>query len=338
MRAPDEYVNFAERVLFVALVAAVAIAVYKLATVLLVVAGAITFAAILRLFADPLRKRFGLGSKISVLIVLAGLAVVVAIFATVFGLQLSNQINQLAQSLPDSIATLRERLSKSAIGETVLTFLERYRDEGPGLGALRRVTTATLSALALLLVILVMGVIFAFYPERYREGFLSLLPQGKRPRWRDAFNATGESLKGWMMGMLVSMTLIGILVSLGLMMIGMEAWLALGFIAGLAEFVPIIGPFVSAIPGLVVAATDGLGMFLKALAVYVIVQQLESDVITPLVMRKAVRLPMPITLVSVIAFGTLFGLPGAILATPIAVVVTVLVRRLYIKDVLGEKA
>jgi predicted PurR-regulated permease PerM len=110
--------------------------------------------------------------------------------------------------------------------------------------------------------------------------------------------------------------------------------LLLGTMAALLEFVPVVGPIVFTIPGLLVAVTQGAHMVWYVLLVYVAVQQLESNILIPLLQRWAVRLPPVISLLSVLAGGLLFGVMGVVFATPAAVVVTVLVKHLYVEDTL----
>jgi predicted PurR-regulated permease PerM len=112
----------------------------------------------------------------------------------------------------------------------------------------------------------------------------------------------------------------------------------LGLLAGIAEFVPYFGPVIAAVPGLLVALGVGPDVLLWALVVYVIVQQLESNVITPLVQRQVVWLPPALTLFAAVGMAMLFGLPGLLLATPLTVLLFVLVKKLYVADTLHEPA
>jgi predicted PurR-regulated permease PerM len=113
--------------------------------------------------------------------------------------------------------------------------------------------------------------------------------------------------------------------------------MALGLIAGLAEFIPVVGPIASAIPGLLIAAPLGLDMVVWALAVYIIVQQAESNIIMPLLVGQAVDIPPALGLFATIGLSVLFGPLGLLLAFPLTVVAVVAVRRLYVHDMLGEE-
>ena len=100
---------------------------------------------------------------------------------------------------------------------------------------------------------------------------------------------------------------------------------------------PVIGPIVSAVPGLMISATTDWNTFLWAAAVYVGVQQIEGNLVTPYVQKHIAGIPMALALFSIVAFGVLFGPLGVILATPLTLVALVLVKSLYLRDMLGEE-
>ena len=111
----------------------------------------------------------------------------------------------------------------------------------------------------------------------------------------------------------------------------------LGALAGLLDFVPYVGPILSAIPGVMVGFAQSPEQALWTLGVYVLVQQVESQLIQPLVQRKVVDLPPVVTIAAIAAGGYLFGLVGALVATPLAICLMTLVNMLYVEDQLGEE-
>ena len=115
----------------------------------------------------------------------------------------------------------------------------------------------------------------------------------------------------------------------------MPAALALALLAGLAEFVPLVGPIVATISALLIALSVGWETALWTLLLYIVIQQVESNLIIPLVQRRVVELPPAVTLFAVVAFGLLFGLLGVLFATPLAVVVFVAVKKLWVRETLG---
>ena len=145
---------------------------------------------------------------------------------------------------------------------------------------------------------------------------------------------SGGALRLWLRGQLISVLLVGTLTWIGLALAGVPAAFALGTIAALLEVVPYVGPIVSAIPGLLLALALAPETALWALLVYVAVQQIEGNFIQPLVQKKVVTVPPALTLFGMIAAGLLFGFLGILFAAPLAVVAYVLLKRLYVREVL----
>ncbi len=216
------------------------------------------------------------------------------------------------------------------------------RDWAPSTSGLMRnvgsLAAAAFGALGALLLVVVAGIYIAAQPRTYRSGLLQLIPPHSRDAGRAAVAASGRALRLWLRAQLVGMLAIGALTTLGLWAIGMPSALALGLLAGLAEFVPIVGPLVAAVPALLIALSLGSDMLLWTLGLYLLIQQIEGNVVMPIVTRHAVELQPALALFSVVALGILFGPLGVLFGAPLAVVLFVLVRELYLKRTLGRPA
>jgi predicted PurR-regulated permease PerM len=151
-----------------------------------------------------------------------------------------------------------------------------------------------------------------------------------------ALNASGQALELWLVGQLFAMALIGVLVGFAMWLIGLPSPLALGLIAGLTEFIPFIGPILGALPALLIAATRDAGTLAWTVIAFVGIQQIESNLIMPVIQRRTVSLPPVLSLFAVVAFGVVLGALGLILAVPLTVVAYVLVKKLYVRETLGE--
>jgi predicted PurR-regulated permease PerM len=128
------------------------------------------------------------------------------------------------------------------------------------------------------------------------------------------------------------MLFVGCSTALGLWLVGVPAALAIGLIAGLAEFVPYLGILVAGIPAIVLGFGQGTDTGLWTIGVLVAVQQIQGNLVMPLLQNKMVDLPPAITIFGIIAAGILFGIAGVLLATPLTIVILVLVRRLYLGE------
>jgi predicted PurR-regulated permease PerM len=147
----------------------------------------------------------------------------------------------------------------------------------------------------------------------------------------------GRALRLWLLGQLLAMFLVGAMIALGLWALGVPSALALGFIAGMLEFVPFLGPIIAALPGVAVGLGEGMETAVWVMALYFIVQQGEGYFIIPLVQQGTVALPPALTLFAIVAFGLLFGPLGILFATPLTVVAFVVVKKLWVRDTLHEE-
>jgi predicted PurR-regulated permease PerM len=182
----------------------------------------------------------------------------------------------------------------------------------------------------------VIGMFLAFQPELYRGGFLNLFPKPRRKRVGEVLDELGFTLWWWLMGQLVTMASVGIFIGIGLAALGVPLAGTLGLIAAILSFIPSLGPLISVIPAIMLGLSMSPTMGLWVCLLYLGVQILEANVITPLVQRRAISLPPAFVLGSELLMGLLLGGAGLAFATPLVGVILVLVNMLYIQDVLGE--
>jgi predicted PurR-regulated permease PerM len=183
----------------------------------------------------------------------------------------------------------------------------------------------------------VAGYFFASEPTIYKRGMVMLLPRDQQGRTEAALGHVGAGLFDWLKGQLVSMVIVGLLIGLGSWLIGLPAPLALGLFAGLFAFVPVIGPIVGAVPALALAAAQDGATLLWTAGLILVVEQVESNMIMPLVGQHTVHIPPALLMLNVFLFGALFGGVGVVVAAPLTVAVFVLVKKLYVVDVLDQK-
>ncbi|WP_024510147.1 AI-2E family transporter [Bradyrhizobium sp. ARR65] len=187
------------------------------------------------------------------------------------------------------------------------------------------------------LVILFLGILFAFDPASYRESLVLLIRRPYRARVRGVMNEMGNVLRLWLVGQVIRIVLMTLCVWPILYLIGLPGPFVLGLQAGLSNFVPYLGPIVAAVPIGLVAMPLGLSVTVWAVGIYTAVQSLEGYVIGPLIQRQAVELPPAWTLVAIVLLGALFGVMGIALAMPLVAIGRVAVLRFYVEDCLGDR-
>ncbi|MGE0231240.1 MAG: AI-2E family transporter [Flavobacteriaceae bacterium] len=317
-------------------IAAVAALLWHLKSAALFAFAAVLVAIVLLASAGLLRRSVPLPQKAA--LVLSGLMIAALVAAVAwFGWPtIKNQSLDLLQQLPDSLSELEMRTGipvpgsmeelQGALGDTF----------GSIVGDVANALRMTATGLTGFIFILIAGAYLAADPELYRNGFVALFPKRQQLRTRRALDRTGAALGRWLTGQLLSMTIVGVLVGLGAYILGLPAPLALALFAFLTEFVPLFGAIVGAVPGLLVALGEGWNTLFWAAGLYIAVQQIESNIITPIVQEEMVKVPAALFMISVVAMGTLFGILGVLLSGPLTVAVFVLVRTLYVEDALGN--
>lgn len=324
----------------------VLVAVRAWASVLLMGFAALLIGIALREGARVLYRVTGIGLKFGVLLTaLAVTALTVQLFAEI-GPALSRQFGELVSALPQAWKEVSDWLGNSSIGQ----FIERRLDAGNGpgqpgtagslpsiFGYLTGTITTVFGGVMNVVLLLTMAIFLALDAPTYRGGFLQLVPPGYRPRADQIMTEIGRALSRWMAGQIVDMVIVALLTGLGLWLLGMPLSLVLGLIAGLTNIIPFIGPFLSGVPAVMFALTQGVDMAAYVTILFVVIQQVEGNILMPMIQKYASQLPPVLTMLAIVAVGGAFGIFGVILATPLLLVAIILVQRVYVEDILGDR-
>ena len=192
------------------------------------------------------------------------------------------------------------------------------------------------TSLLSILIIIFMGLYFLAEPDRYINGVISLTPMWYRTRMREILISLDNTTRAWLRVTGASMIFVGVFTSLGLALVGIQQWAALGVLAGLLSFIPNFGPLVALIPSLAVAIIQAPDNVLLVVVIIYGVSFLQSQVIGPILASENMNLAPVAILVGQIVFGIFFGFMGLLLAVPLTAVLTVIVREVYIKDILVD--
>ena len=299
----------------------------------------------LRAVADVFESRLRLPSAIALLgavvISLGALVGLVTILVPPF----AEQTRALAQELPKYIAGLENQLAK--LGERIPP-LKAYlaTDNHKAVTVLYEQASAQLEGLlpkvfGLLhlaidgFALMVMALYLARSPADYREWLIALFPPTQRELVRDVLLEIARDLRSWITGQLLGMVILATLTAIGLAALRVPYWLTFGILTGAVAIIPFFGTLVStAVPALFVLASDGdpwrvLGVVILGTVIHLI----ESNLVVPLITENQVKLPPVLSIMSVLIFGQLLGAVGLIVAVPILVVLTVIVRRVLVNRI-----
>jgi predicted PurR-regulated permease PerM len=286
-------------------------------------------------FLQRMKLPRGLGAP---LVLVALLAIFAGVGAMV-GPSIRDQTTKLATQLPKALQSLEQSLVKLPIQagqKGALTGqIERELHKAPKF--LFPLVTSIFGALGGLVLVLFIAMYIAATPGLYRKGMLHLVPHRHRERSEEVADTLRDLLRQWLLARFMAMVIIGVITGGLLALIGIEGAAALGVLAGVLEFVPFFGPIVSAIPAVGVALADAPEKALWVVGIYLFVQQLEGNVVTPLILKQRLDVPPVLTIVAVSALGVVFGVIGMLVAEPLCAAVLVTTKMLYVQDVVGDQ-
>lgn len=272
-----------------------------------------------------------------VLVYVVGLAVLSGVVSLLVP-PLARQVSGAAQSLPGIMTQVEEwvgvrGLSSDVVVGQVQTLLARFGESlaNASVNIFQRTRTVFSGVLSVVFVfVLTFYLVIARNP--LKRLFSLVLPKQHVAYAHRLLDRIQRQVGRWVLAQLVLGVIVGTIVGVGLWLLGVPFALLLGLIAGLFEIVPMIGPVLAAIPGVIVGVTQGWVLGLAALGLYWLTQQFENHVLVPNIMKRAVGLNPLVTLLAVLLGGRLVGVVGVILAVPVAVVVSVFVTDLFAKD------
>lgn len=319
------------------------ILLYYTFDVILLIFGAALLAIFLRGLAEILGRFVTISETWLVLIVSALLIAILAGAIALLAPDVADQVRHLRVELPRSAESVATYISQFGWGRTLIEQLPSVEDMRQSINPSSLLSgvggffSSTVGAVGNFFIVILLAIYLATEPRFYVHGFIKLFPKPRRHRATQVVASVGDTLRWWLIGKVGSMIFIGILTWIGLSIIGVPLALTLGLIAGLLSFIPNFGPIISALPALLLAFIASPITAVYVLGLYVGVQLIESNIVTPLIERETVELPPALTIVFQLALAVLVGGLGLILATPLLAVIMVVVQMVYIQDVLGDK-
>ncbi len=345
-RQPAHPLGFARRALTAVCIAAgvalVLLLLWYAVDVLLLVFAGVLLAIYLRGLADWVSARTHLSGGWSLVIVLLVLLALFVAGGWLLAPRVAEQVDQLVDHFPRSMQKLEEQVGRYAWGRRIIAQIPDASALVPkGTNVLARATgifSSTLGVLANFVIVLFVGLYLASEPRLYTGGFARLVPLARRDRVREVLKTVGTTLRWWLTGRVILMIINGVMTAVGLWLLGVPLALTLGILAALLNFIPNIGPIIAGVPAVGIALVQSPTQALYVLLLYVGLQMIDGYILTPLVDRRTVSLPPALTITMQVFMGVLFGALGLALASPLTAAAMVLVRMLYVEDVLGDRS
>ncbi len=331
--------GFTARLLVIAIIGALAVALWRLTDVLVLMFGAILLAIGLCAAARWVSRHIGIRRGFALAGVFGFGLCIVAAALWVFGSTVAAQMDDVIQAAPAGFRLFMTWVTSHPYGRQMLDQMRGANVMG-ATGWATSMVTATAGiitrAIGYAVIALFVAIYLAAQPGRYRHLCLRLVPPSHRPIADRLFGQAGHVLQRWLVGQFVVMLTIGVLSGIGLWLMGIEAAFALGLMGGLLCFVPFVGAILAAVPATLVALTQGPSYAAAVICMYAGVHFIEGNFITPMVQAEATALPPVLAILSTVAFSMLFGPLGVLLAAPLTLLLMAAVEILYVQRGLGE--
>lgn len=240
--------------------------------------------------------------------------------------KLTDQVQTFTDKLPEHVDRVKGFLDRfdGNLQNSIVSRLSTYAE------SLVKLPIAIVSSTLDLVLVIFLSIYWLIYQPTLWRFTLSLFPQEHRESASKVLSEMGHDVGGFVRGVVIDSAIIGILTYIGLLIIGVDYPILLALVAGLGEVVPIIGPMVAAIPAIGVALFESPTQALIVLGFYVVLQQVESNILTPVVMRNQSNVPPPLVLLAVFAGGAVAGIVGALIAIPLVAALRVFVVRVLV--------
>lgn len=263
--------------------------------------------------------------------VIISIVVILGILTLTFWLYsplIADQLSLLAKELPSSVETVKNYISpflRNFVSNDTIKRIFSLNNEKIFNQAIA-VFSFTVGSMINFIIFLIIGLYLALTPQRYISWFLFFMTPKKKRRVWEIMSKIGKALRWWLIGKLVSMSVIGIMTFTGLRLLNVSLAFILGLLSALLTFIPYVGAILSAIPAILIAFTKSPLTALYVAILYLVIHMIEGYMITPYIEQKTVSIPPALTIFIQMLMLTLIGVVGFALATPLAVLAIALIR------------
>lgn len=281
-----------------------------------------------------------LGALLALIVMVAAVVGVLVLAIPPFVAELQRFADQLPQLVDQLRAALGETIGAKPghTGQSLQRSLQHVLDRPQGLlGPIAQIGLGVAGALATIVVVVMGAYYIAINPGPLVEGVLRVFPPERRDWVSEAMTDIRTAWIGWLYGVAADMLVTGSLLYVGLLLVGLDYALVFAVLSALCVVVPYFGSVAGGVPPVLFALAErGLTTALVTLGVYLLVQQIEGNVIIPMVMARTVNLHPAVVLIGVVLVGNLLGFVGLVVAVPIISATLIAVRELWIRRIEGD--
>ena len=276
-------------------------------------------------------NKFRIGKTFSLVLAVVLNIIIIGLFLWFVGARLSSQIDQLSDTLPQTLENAKEWINNQPMGSKLMDYATNSVDSGKATATISSFFSSTFGIISDLYIVILLGMFFTASPNVYRRGFIHLVPPAGKEKAAELWDGTNTLLRNWLKGQIFGFFFIAVLSGLGLWALGMPLVLTLALIAGLLNFIPNFGPIIALIPAVLLALLQGPQTALLIVALYTFIQIIQSTVTQPLIQKKMISMPPGLLVFGQVTMGVLAGFWGVLLATPLIAIIMLLVNKLYVE-------
>ena len=309
--------------------------IYKTFNVFLLLLAASLIALFLNAISGKIKKWTGWKSGISLAVTIILMFVIVGLFFWLVGAEAQNQYKEMQEAVPVMIENAQSYLNKSDLGQKVSSYVTDIENQKKVLPFLQGFFKTSFGVFGDLYIVIFLAMFLSISPFDYVNGAVNMVPRSGKVKAKQLFEDMGYNLQKWIKGAIISGLVVFILSATGLLILGVDMWLILAISAGLLNVIPNFGPIIAMIPAVMVALLTSPTQALLVAGLYLVVQAIESNLITPNVQKKLLNTPPALLILFQVLMGTLTGGWGIILAVPMLVIVITVVKNLYLEGNTG---
>ncbi len=280
---------------------------------------------------DIVQRWTKLSRKLSMTIAVLVTLGLISLLIWFLGTKIQTQANAITNDIPKLVVNFEHNLQKTDIGNKIVSSVTSPDSQKKLFVVAQNFFNTSFGVVGDLYIIIFLGIFFSVDPDIYKKGIIMVVPPIGKAAAKNILERISHTLKAWLKGMLLAMLIIATLSYTGLTIVGVPVALALAVFAGLLNFVPNFGPVIAMAPAVLIALTMSFNTALTVAIIYILIQTLESNVITPTIQKRMINIPPAVSLMGQLIMGSVSGVLGIILAVPIIATLMIVIDELYVK-------